>query len=39
MPERDVAAVFALPSGQQRVNELFGRAADEGEPHRGGAAG
>ncbi len=26
MPERDVAAVFALPSGQQRVNELFRRA-------------
>jgi hypothetical protein len=26
LPERDVAAVFALPSGQQRVNELFRRA-------------
>ena len=26
MPERDVAAVFAQPSGQQRVNELFRRA-------------
>jgi hypothetical protein len=26
MPERDVAAVFAFPSGQQRVNELFRRA-------------
>jgi hypothetical protein len=26
MPERDVTAVFALPSGQQRVNELFRRA-------------
>jgi len=26
MPERDVAAVFAPPSGQQRVNELFRRA-------------
>jgi hypothetical protein len=24
--ERDVAAIFALPSGQQRVNELFRRA-------------
>jgi hypothetical protein len=26
LPEADVAAVFALPSGQQRVNELFRRA-------------
>jgi hypothetical protein len=26
MPEPDVAAVFAQPSGQQRVNELFRRA-------------
>ncbi len=26
MPERDVTAVFAQPSGQQRVNELFRRA-------------
>jgi predicted transcriptional regulator len=26
LPERDVAAVFTLPSGQQRVNELFRRA-------------
>jgi Restriction endonuclease NaeI len=26
MPEADVAAIFALPSGQQRVNELFRRA-------------
>jgi Restriction endonuclease NaeI len=26
LPERDVAAVFCLPSGQQRVNELFRRA-------------
>ncbi len=26
LPESDVAAVFALPSGQQRVNELFRRA-------------
>ncbi len=26
LPEQDVAAVFALPSGQQRVNELFRRA-------------
>jgi len=26
LPERDVAAVFALPSGQQRVKELFRRA-------------
>jgi Restriction endonuclease NaeI len=26
MPERDVNAVFAQPSGQQRVNELFRRA-------------
>jgi Restriction endonuclease NaeI len=26
LPERDVAAIFALPSGQQRVNELFRRA-------------
>ena len=26
MPERDAAAIFALPSGQQRVNELFRRA-------------
>jgi len=26
MPERDVAAVFAQTSGQQRVNELFRRA-------------
>jgi Restriction endonuclease NaeI len=26
LPERDVAAVFACPSGQQRVNELFRRA-------------
>jgi hypothetical protein len=26
LPERDVAAVFALSSGQQRVNELFRRA-------------
>jgi hypothetical protein len=26
LAERDVAAVFALPSGQQRVNELFRRA-------------
>jgi len=26
LPEPDVAAVFALPSGQQRVNELFRRA-------------
>ena len=26
MPERDVAAVFAAGSGQQRVNELFRRA-------------
>jgi Restriction endonuclease NaeI len=26
LPERDVAAVFGLPSGQQRVNELFRRA-------------
>ena len=26
LPERDVAAVFALTSGQQRVNELFRRA-------------
>ena len=25
LPERDVAAIFALPSGQQRVNELFRR--------------
>jgi hypothetical protein len=26
LPERDLAAIFALPSGQQRVNELFRRA-------------
>ena len=26
LPERDVAAIFALPSGQQRVSELFRRA-------------
>ena len=26
LPERDVTAIFALPSGQQRVNELFRRA-------------
>jgi Restriction endonuclease NaeI len=26
LPEPDVAAVFAFPSGQQRVNELFRRA-------------
>jgi len=26
LPDRDVAAIFALPSGQQRVNELFRRA-------------
>ena len=26
LPEQDVAAIFALPSGQQRVNELFRRA-------------
>ena len=26
LPERDVAAIFALGSGQQRVNELFRRA-------------
>ena len=26
MPERDAAAIVALPSGQQRVNELFRRA-------------
>ena len=26
LPERDVAAIFAPPSGQQRVNELFRRA-------------
>jgi hypothetical protein len=26
LPEQDVAAVFAFPSGQQRVNELFRRA-------------
>ena len=26
LPERDVAAIFALSSGQQRVNELFRRA-------------
>jgi hypothetical protein len=26
LAERDVAAIFALPSGQQRVNELFRRA-------------
>ena len=26
LPERDVDAIFALPSGQQRVNELFRRA-------------
>ena len=26
LPERDVAAIFAQPSGQQRVNELFRRA-------------
>ena len=26
LPERDVAAIFARPSGQQRVNELFRRA-------------
>ena len=26
MPERDVAAIFAAGSGQQRVNELFRRA-------------
>jgi Restriction endonuclease NaeI len=26
LPERDAAAVFAFPSGQQRVNELFRRA-------------
>jgi Restriction endonuclease NaeI len=26
LPERDVAAIFALTSGQQRVNELFRRA-------------
>ena len=26
LPERDVAAIFALASGQQRVNELFRRA-------------
>jgi len=26
LPEADVAAIFALPSGQQRVNELFRRA-------------
>jgi hypothetical protein len=26
LPERDAAAIFALPSGQQRVNELFRRA-------------
>ena len=26
LPEPDVAAVFALPSGQRRVNELFRRA-------------
>ena len=25
LPERDVAAIFARPSGQQRVNELFRR--------------
>jgi hypothetical protein len=26
LPKRDVSAIFALPSGQQRVNELFRRA-------------
>jgi len=26
LPDRDVDAIFALPSGQQRVNELFRRA-------------
>ena len=26
LPDRDVAAIFAQPSGQQRVNELFRRA-------------
>jgi restriction endonuclease NaeI len=26
LPERDLAAIFARPSGQQRVNELFRRA-------------
>ena len=26
LPERDVAAILALPSGQRRVNELFRRA-------------
>jgi Restriction endonuclease NaeI len=26
LPEKDVTAIFALPSGQQRVNELFRRA-------------
>ena len=26
LPEADVTAIFALPSGQQRVNELFRRA-------------
>ena len=26
LPERDVTAIFACPSGQQRVNELFRRA-------------
>jgi hypothetical protein len=26
LPEKDVAAIFAPPSGQQRVNELFRRA-------------
>ena len=26
LPEPDVSAIFALPSGQQRVNELFRRA-------------
>ena len=26
LPDRDVAAIFALPSGQRRVNELFRRA-------------
>jgi Restriction endonuclease NaeI len=26
LPDRDVAAILALPSGQQRVNELFRRA-------------
>ena len=26
LPERDVAAIFACPSGQRRVNELFRRA-------------